>query len=312
MSQRRRLLLIGAGGFVGAHLADVAAGAGYELVATGRQPVGEVPSCDLLDPASVSACVAVVKPDLVLNAAGAASVGRSWERPAETFAVNATGVLHLLEAVTREAPAAHVLCISSADVYGVRDESELPLDERLEPRPVTPYGASKAAMEMLCGQYARSRGLRIGIARLFNLIGPGQSPRFAAPSFARRIVEAERAGEAQVDLALGNAAARRDFVDVRDGARALVELSGRELCGTYNLCSGEGRTIAQLVEELSGQARVPITLRREPGLERPADPPALVGDPRRLREATGFVPQIPLVQSLADLLDEWRARLASA
>jgi GDP-4-dehydro-6-deoxy-D-mannose reductase len=311
MAEERTLLLIGGGGFLGAHLAAAAAAAGLRTVAATRRGSLASPPCDLLDPASLAACLDAVQPDLVVNAAGAASVGHSWERPAETFAANATGVLNLLEAVARQPGDAHVLCLSSADVYGIREERELPLGEALEPRPVTPYGASKAAMEVLCGQYERARGLRIAVARVFNLIGPGQSPRFVAAGFARRIAAAEQGGAA-VELALGNSAALRDFGDVRDGARALIELSRRELAGTYNLCSGEGRTIAQLVEELSGQARVPITLRREPGLERPADPPALVGDPRRLREATGFVPQIPLAQSLADLLDEWRARPASA
>lgn len=311
MAEERTLLLIGGGGFLGAHLAATAAAAGLRTVAPPRGGSSATPPCDLLDPASLATCLEAVRPDLVVNAAGAASVGQSWERPAETFAVNATGVLNLLEAVAGQAGQAHVLCLSSADVYGMREEGELPLGEGLEPRPVTPYGASKAAMEVICGQYARARGLRIAVARVFNLIGPGQSPRFVAPGFARRIAAAERGGAA-VELALGNSAALRDFGDVRDGARALIELSRQERTGAYNLCSGEGRTIAQLVEELSGQARVPVTLRREPGLERPADPPALVGDPRRLREATGFAPRIPLAQTLADLLDEWRARPASA
>jgi GDP-4-dehydro-6-deoxy-D-mannose reductase len=312
MTEGRTLLLLGAGGFVGRHLAVAARAAGLEVVATARQADGEIPGCDLLDPASVSACVAAVHPDLVVNVAGAASVGRSWERPAETFAVNATGVLHLLGAVAQEAPRAHVLCISSADVYGMRDESELPLGEQLQPRPVTPYGASKVAMEVLCGQFGRGRDLRIGVARLFNLIGPGQSPQFALPSFARRIAVAEGAGEPEVDLALGNVAARRDFVDVREGAKALVELSRQELCGTYNLCSGRGTTIAELVEELVRQARIPVSVRQDPGLERPADPPALVGDPARLREATGFRAETPLARTLGDVLDSWRADATSA
>jgi GDP-4-dehydro-6-deoxy-D-mannose reductase len=311
MAEERTLLLIGGGGFLGAHLAGAAAAAGLRTIAASRADTDAAPPCDLLDPASLADCLEAVKPDLVVNAAGAASVGRSWEHPAETFAANATGVLNLLEAVTRQARAAHVLCLSSADVYGVREESELPLGEDLEPRPVTPYGASKAAMEVLCGQYSSGRGLRVAVARVFNLIGPGQSPRFVAAGFARRIAAAEKGG-APVELALGNSAALRDFGDVRDGARALVELSRQELAGTYNLCTGKGRTIAELVEELTGQARVPVTLRREPGLERPADPPALVGDPRRLRGATGFAPEISLAQTLADLLDEWRARLAGA
>ena len=140
----------------------------------------------------------------------------------------------------------------------------------------------------------------IAVARAFNLIGPGQSSRFAVPGFARRIAAAERTGE-EVELALGNAAAVRDFSDVRDGARALLELSRRELTGTYNLCSGTGTTIAGLVED---GALVED--------DAPPDPPALVGDPGRLREATGHAAEIPLQRSLADLLEEWRARPASA
>jgi GDP-4-dehydro-6-deoxy-D-mannose reductase len=311
VSEERTLLLIGGGGFLGGHLAEAAASAGLRTIAVSRAATDAALACDLLDPGSLAACIEAVRPDLVINAAGAASVGRSWEQPAETFAANATGALNLLEAVAERAADAHVVCLSSADVYGMREEGELPLGEDLEPRPVTPYGASKTAMEVVCGQYARGRGLRIAIARVFNLIGPGQSPRFVAAGFARRIAEAEQGG-VPVELALGNSAALRDFGDVRDGARALVGLSRQELAGTYNLCTGEGRTIAELVEELTTRARVPVTLRRESGLERPADPPALVGDPRRLRGATGFAPEISLAQTLTDLLDEWRVRLAGA
>lgn len=311
MSEGRTLLLLGAGGFLGTHLAQAAAESGLRVAAAGRKATESL-WCDLLDPASVRDCLEATRPDLVVNAAGAASVGRSWERPAETFATNATGVLNLLEAVCGTAPEAHVLCLSSADVYGVREEGELPLAEELSPRPVTPYGASKAAMEIVCDQYARGRGLRVAVARAFNLIGPGQSPDFAVPGFARRIAEAERNGETEAALGLGNGGAMRDFVDVREGARALLALSRRELGGTYNLCSGRGVRIAALADELAAAARVPVTVRHDSGLERPADPPALVGDPRRLREATGFEPAIPLARSLGDLLDSCRARPASA
>jgi GDP-4-dehydro-6-deoxy-D-mannose reductase len=312
VTESRTLLLIGAGGFVGAHLAEAARAAGLELVATRRQESADAPACDQLDPTSVAACIDAVAPDLVVNAAGAASVGRSWQIPGETFAANATGVLNLLEAVAERAPQAHVLCLSSADVYGMREEVELPLGEDLRPQPVTPYGVSKATMELLCGQYALARGLTIAVARLFNLIGPGQSDRFAIPGFARQIAAAERDGAAELELELGNAAATRDFVDVREGARALVELSRRGLAGTFNLCSGQGTTIGELSEELARQAGVPVSLREEEGLKRPLDPPALVGDPSRLREAIGFAPETPLARSLADLLDEWRARPVGA
>jgi GDP-4-dehydro-6-deoxy-D-mannose reductase len=312
VSEDRTLLLVGAGGFLGSHFAAAAVGSGLRVVPVTRTAGEETLGCDLLDPASVEACVAASRPDLVVNVAGAASVGRSWERPAEAFALNAGGALNLLEAVAGSAPQAHVLCVSSADVYGDREAGELPLGEELELRPITPYGASKAAMEALCDQYARGRGLRVGVARAFNLIGPGQSPRFAISGFAHCIADAERDGSAAVELALGNPGAARDFSDVRDGARALLELSRRELCGTFNLCSGSGTTIAEVAATLAGLARVPVAVRRDPELERPADPPALVGDPARLCAAIGFEPAIPLARTLADLLDAWRERLARA
>ncbi len=312
MSDDRTLLLLGAGGFLGVWIARLAGAAGLRVVAAGRTPAPGIVACDLLDPGAVETCVEAARPDLVVSAAGAASVGRSWERPGETFAVNATGALNLLEAVASHAPAAHLLCLSSADVYGARDEAELPLAEALDPRPVTPYGASKAALEVLCGQYARGRGLRVAVARAFNLVGPGQSPDFAVPGFARRIAVAERAGEGEVELALGNPDAVRDFVDVRDGAEALLQISRLELTGTYNLCSGRGTTLAELVEVLARTARLPVSVSHDPGLVRPVDPPALVGDPRRLHEATGVAAGIPLERSLADLLDDWRARLGRA
>jgi GDP-4-dehydro-6-deoxy-D-mannose reductase len=306
------MLLIGAGGFAGAHLLEAARAAGIAVVAAGRQSVDGSPPCDLLDPAAVEACVGAVRPDLVVNAAGAASVARSWERPGDALSANAAGVLNLLEGVARQAPGAHVLCISSGDVYGERGESELPLGEALEPRPLTPYGASKAAMEIVCDQYARGRGLRIGVARAFNLIGPGQSPSFAVSGFARQIATAEREGAAEVALALGNPGAVRDFIDVRDAARGLLEISRRQLGGTYNLCSGRGVTIAELVAELGRASPVTVTAGHDPALARPADPTTLVGDPMRLREATGFEPEIPLSRTLSDLLDRCRAELAAA
>ena len=303
------MLLVGAGGFAGAHLRRAAAATGLTVIAAGREATGDAPACDLLDPAAVGACVAALEPDLVVNAAGVASVARSWERPEEAFAVNAVGVLNLLEAVARHAPAAHVLCISSAEVYGQTAGGEPP-PAGAELRPVTPYGASKAAMEIVCGQYARGRGLRIAVARAFNLVGPGQAAEFVASGLARRVAEAERAGDDEVELKLGNPAAARDFTDVRDAARSLLELSRREQCGTYDLCSGRAVTIAELVEELAPATALSVGSRQEPGLERPVDPAALVGDPSRLRAATGVAPTIPLSRSLADSLDWWRAELA--
>jgi GDP-4-dehydro-6-deoxy-D-mannose reductase len=306
------MLLIGARGFAGGHVREAAESAGLRVLAAGREPGGEELRCDLLDPASVGACVEVAAPDLVVNMAGAASVAASWEWPGEAFAVNAGGVLNLLEAVARHAPAAHTLCVSSAEVYGEPGEERLPFGEELALEPITPYGASKAAMEVLCGSYARGRGLRIATIRAFNQLGPGQSPAFAASGFARQIAAAEAAGAGRVVLAVGNLAAARDFTDVRDTARAFVAASRQRLAGAYNLCSGAPLKLGALVEEMAKATPLPLEVVSDPSLTRPADPSVVYGNPARLHEAIGWASEIPLSRSVADLLDWWRAELATA
>ncbi len=306
------LLIVGAGGFLGAHFRAVAVERGWELVAASRHPTADAPGCELLDSASVAACVEAVSPGLVVNLAGAPSVVGSWQRPAESFAVNATGALNLLEAVSAHAPGAHLICLSSAAVYGDPAAAAMPLGEEAPVAPVSPYGAAKAAMEDHCGLYARSRGLEIAVVRAFNLLGPRQPAFHAASGFAREIAAAELDGAGSVELILGNPAAERDFTDVRDAATALAEIAARRLSGTFNLCSGRPSSIAALAVELGRATPLTVSTRVDPGLARPSDPPLLVGDPGRLREATGWTPRTPTGRSLEDLLGWWRGELATA
>ena len=306
----RRYLLVGASGFLGTHLSRAAAAGGLRAVAASRQGSAEAPPCDLLDPAAVAACLRAVKPDLIVNLAGDPSIARSWEHPEEVHAINADGVRNLLDAAAVVAPRAHVVCVSSAAVYGQRGEEEMPLREDSPLAPVSPYGEAKLAMERICREAEVTTGLRIAVVRAFNLVGPGQHPFNAASSLARQIAEAERAGRAVVELTLGNPGATRDLIDVRDAARALVTLSAGGVEGTFNLCSGRAHTVAEQAAALAPMTPLEVRTRVDPGLSRPSDPPLLLGDPGRLREAIGFVPEIPLERSLADLLEWWRQRLA--
>lgn len=307
---RGAILIVGAGGFVGRHLLDSAEAAGLPAVAAGREASAAAPACDLLDPAAIERCLEAVAPAAIVNLAGAPSVAGSWERPQEAFAVNAAAVLNLLEAASRCAPEAHVLCLSSAAVYGEPGEGEMPLAETAAVAPVSPYGAAKASMESICGEYARSRGLAIAAVRAFNLLGPRQPPFHAPSGLAREVAAAERAGGGSVQLALGNPGARRDYTDVRDAAAALLAVSRRRLEGTFNLCSGRAASVAELAAGLAVATPLAVETRVDPALARPADPPLLVGDPSRLREATGFVAETPLDESLADLLEWWRGQSA--
>src|SRR6185312_8477573 len=173
-------------------------------------------------------------PDLIVNAAGDPSVARSWEHPDEAHATNADGVRNLLAAAAAVAPRAHVVCLSSAAVYGQRGQEEMPLREDSPLAPVSPYGEAKLAMEGICREAEISSGLRIAVVRAFNLVGPGQHPFNAASSLAHQIVVAESADRGAVELLLGNPGATRDLIDVRDAARALVELSSQRIAGTFN------------------------------------------------------------------------------
>jgi GDP-4-dehydro-6-deoxy-D-mannose reductase len=243
-----------------------------------------------------------------VNLAGAASVGRSWDDPDATTAVNATGVVNLLEAVAAKAPSARVLCVSSGEVYGAPGEDELPLDESARVRPVNPYGESKAEMERACERFSRD-GLEIAVMRAFNHIGPGQSDSFAASSFARQIAEAEAEGRNRVELRTGDLSPERDFSDVRDVVRAYALAVERGLTGAYNVCSGTAAPIEALVAGLAAHARVEVSGAVDESRLRPDEAPRVVGSFDRLQEATGWRPEIALDRTLGDLLEWWRGRV---
>jgi len=240
----------------------------------------------------------------VYHLAGFAHVGQSWDRPAEVFRVNAEGTLNVLEAA--RPTQARVLVVSSAEVYGNVTPDDLPLAEDSPVRPVSPYAASKAAAETLAVQAWLGRGTHAVVARPFNHTGPGQSPEFVVPAFARRIAEASAGGV----LKVGNLAPRRDLTDVRDVVRAYRLLVEHGEPGTaYNVCSGADVAIEELVNlmvdvaGLTGKVRLEV----DPDLLRPADVPVLRGDPSRIQQATGWAPEIPLDQTLKDVLNAtWR------
>jgi GDP-4-dehydro-6-deoxy-D-mannose reductase len=265
------------------------------------------PPVDITDLASVQAAVAAARPEAVYHLAGWADVGGSWKHPHTVLRVNGEGTLNVLEAC-REAGVDRVLAVASADVYGVVSEDELPLDEHAPLRPTSPYAASKLAADALAQQAFLGHGLGVIRVRPFNHLGPGQSEQFVAPALAARIVRAERAGDTAITV--GNLSARRDFTDVRDIVRAYRLLMERGAPGeVYNVCSGRDLSIQYLADHLVSLATRPIELRPDPELMRPADLPVLRGDASKLRAATGWAPEIPIEQTLADLLDELRQRL---
>ena len=294
-----RALVTGGSGFVGswlrAHLEEV----GDDVVAPGAE-------FDLQDSRTVHHEVASSGADAVYHLAGLAHVGRSWEEPVNFFQTNAVGTLHVLDAARRCRPVPRVLMVSSAEVYGTVSAEQLPLDEATPMRPVSPYAASKAAAEMLGLQAHLGWEVPVIRARPFNHLGPGQSPTFAVPALAGRILDARRTGSDV--LRAGNLSARRDFTDVRDVVRAYrLLMEAGEPGVVYNVCSGRDVAIEKIVAHLLSISGSDLQIRSDPELMRPIDVPVLRGDPSRLRSATGWVPVIPLEDSLKAVLDSLKS-----
>jgi GDP-4-dehydro-6-deoxy-D-mannose reductase len=289
---------------VGVHLVRHLEDCGDDVVQLERT----VDGIDIVDAPEITEAVVAAKPTAVYHLAGAADVGGSWATPNETFLANALGTLNVLEAC-REAGAERVLAVTSADVYGRVTEDELPITEEQPLRPVSPYAASKVSADALAQQAWLGYGLPVVRVRAFNHLGPGQSDKFVAPSVAERIARNERDGGDEVPI--GNMTPRRDVTDVRDVVRAYRLLVERGEPGdAYNVCSGRSVAVKEIADLLLDMAARPMRLVAEPALQRLVDIPVLVGDHGRLSRATGWAPTIPLDQTLADVLADWRSRLA--
>ncbi len=295
-----RAFVTGGSGFVGRWLLDHLSASGDDVVA---------PEVDVIDADALRDAVHDAAPQAVYHLAALANVGDSWAAPRETFAVNATGTLNLLEAARTLPVPPTVLLVCSAEVYGRVTPGDLPLREDAPLRPVSPYGASKVAAEFLGLQAYLAHGLPVIRARAFNHIGPGQAPTFVVSSIARQIVEATLHGGSSIRV--GNLTPRRDFTDVRDVVRAYRLLVERGTAGeVFNVCSGEAIAIADVVGRLVRIAGVDLELRDDPERMRPVDVPVLLGDPGRLERATGWQRNHTLDGTLADVLDHWRSELA--
>jgi GDP-4-dehydro-6-deoxy-D-mannose reductase len=313
-----RVLITGATGFAGHHLSSYCGELGHEVhglvrpgregaVAEGVRPWAAAPR----DPKAVAAAFRGSRPDRIVHLAGASSVGRSFAEPLATWEANLLGTLVLLEVLRSAAADTPTLVVSSGEVHGSVPPEELPVTPETPMRPLSPYGASKAAADLAAGQYRTAYGLHVLRVRAFNHIGPGQDPRFVVPSVARQIARGEHEGQSSVQVSLGNLDTRRDFTDVRDIVRAYwLVLDRGDPDVVYLACSGRSLPVRRLVEGLASFASIPVGFSSDPSLRRAGEQPDLYGSPARLRADTGWSPEIPLDVTLADTLDWWRDRVA--
>lgn len=298
-----RILVTGAAGFVGRHLMPALAAA---------YPAATLltPQFDVTDPAATDDALATHRPDAVVHLAAVAAPAEAHRDPAAAWNVNLHGTLNLARAVLAHAPGAVLLFAGSADAYGASFRAVAPLDEQAPLAPQNTYAATKAAADLALGAMAAD-GLRVVRARPFNHTGPGQDPAFVTPAFARQVARIE-AGLQPPVLDVGALDPERDFLDVRDVCAAYAACLGADLrSGTIlNLASGTPRRIGDVLDALVALAGIEAEIRTAATRLRPADIPRAHGNAARARAALGWAPRIPWQRTLADVLQDWRARVA--
>ena len=318
------VLVTGAAGFVGGHLLEsLNRQHSSRRIVGWRRPSGkgaaarpssarataeavEWQEVDVLDRAAVERAVAELRPVEVYHCAGVANVVGSWDNVVATLETNVIGTEHLLETLRRSPHHVRVLVPGSALVYRAKDDA---LSEGDPIAPLSPYGLSKLAQEMVGARFA-CEGVAVVLTRSFTHIGPGQEPSYAASSFAHQVARIE-AGQAEPVIRVGFLDARRDLLDVRDTVLAYQALMARGRSGTiYNVCSGRAYQIRDVLVGLLEQARVPIEVLLDTDRLRPTDYPVLLGDRTRITADVGWEPQIALSETLRDILSYWRAELA--
>ena len=317
-----RILITGATGFAGSHLADqLLTQDAVELWGAANTPDRpeyldkrlQFVQVDLRNPVEVEQLLASIRPERIYHLAGQAFVPQSWADPWETLEDNIRPQLNIIQVCLRHNLLdTRILSVCSNEEYGRLSPEELPARENSPFRADSPYGVSKLAQDFLAQAYFLSHHLPIIRVRPFNHIGPRQKPTFSVPSFARQIALIE-AGRTEPTIHVGNLDARRDLSDVRDVVEAYERLmTGGERGRAYNICSGVAVRVGDVLDQLVRLSRTAVRVIVDPDRLRPEDAPLVLGDPARIQRELGWSPQHTLPETLRDTLDWWRAQVPSS
>ncbi len=309
-----KILITGAGGFVGKILARALAGSkDVEIFGTYRSSrpgddfPGRLVKVSLDDYDQTYCAISDIRPDAVYHLAAVSFMPDAVNDRISAYRSNVNGTLNLLESLASLAPHSKTLLASSSEVYGRVDPAENPISESRPADPVNAYSTSKYCAEAIARQYAHNPGLHVVIARPFNHTGPGQDTRFVAPAFASQIARIE-AGLSDPVIRTGSLDAERDFCDVRDVAAVYpLILSKGETGGVYHVCSGRPIKIKWILDTLLGlSTRRGLRSELDPARSRPSENPIVFGDVAKTFQLTRWTPQIPMDKTLSDLLENFR------
>ena len=248
-----------------------------------------------------------VKPDVIFHLAAKANTAQSFHSASETILSNLKIQLQLFDSVLKYNLNSKIIIASSAEVYGIVAEKDNPISETLPVNPGTPYGMSKTAQDLAAYTYFKSNQLQTIRLRLFNHTGPRQRESFVIPSFAKQIVAIEKDHTKERKIFVGNLNAVRDFCDVRDIAKAYVAAMEKgEIGAVYNVGSGKGYKLKELLQELLHFAQIPIEIMVDQNRLRKVDLPVTICNNHKFCFQTKWAPCIPISQTLEDIINYWR------
>ncbi|MEW6404675.1 MAG: NAD-dependent epimerase/dehydratase family protein [Chloroflexota bacterium] len=300
-------LITGIRGFVGSHLSAQLLQRGWQVYGFDHRSGDgtNIFTGDIADRAAFRNALDECKPNFLIHLAGLIKS----TQPEELYYANVFGTVTLLESLLESGQRPVVIVASSSAVYGSGFGSR-PISERFKPRPVTHYAVSKLVQEIAALHYFDAFQLPVLVVRMFNLLGPGQSPDLACSTFARQIAMAE--GNGGDEIVTGELNAQRDFVDVRDAVRAFALLAEHGKGGQiYNVCSGHAVLVRKCLDDMLSMSLRQLRVRVDAERVQKNDVPIQVGNAQKLTRATGWHPQIALRRSLSDLLEYWRQRVKS-
>jgi len=315
-----KALITGVTGFVGSHLAEYLLANDYDVYGTVRwrsrydniehiKNKIKLVETDIRDAHSIKNAIEKSQPDFIFHLAAQSFVPTSFHAPHETLTTNIVGTISLLEAIRSSSLDPKIQIAGSSEEYGLVYPDEIPVKEINSLRPLSPYGVSKIAEEMLGFQYHKSYGMKIVRTRAFNHTGPRRGEVFVTSNFSKQIVEIEK-GIREPVIHVGNLNSQRDFTDVRDVVKAyemcLKKCSYGEV---YNICSGKSWIIKDVLNMLLGMSKIRVEIKQDTTRMRPSDVEILLGDSTKFRQKTGWKPEIPFEKTMEDLLNYWRGRV---
>lgn len=301
-----RVLIFGAGGFVGSYLCKEFLNNGYKVSGTDKGEGSALPSevdfyrTDLMQANEVEKLIGQIQPDIIVNLAAISSVGASWNMPQTTMAINVIGALNIMEAARKSEQKPRILFVGSSEEYVI---SENPLDENTQLNANNPYGISKVTQEQFAKLYREQYGLKIYCVRSFNHTGIGQRDSFVLPSFCKQVAEIDKNGK-DGKIQVGNLKVKRDFSHVKDVVRAYRMIVESDNCNQiYNVGSGNAYSLEDMLTYIIGLSNQHIEIEVDQNRIRPTDQPVICCDRSLIGKELGWEPQYNVYDALKEMYE---------